>query len=288
MRSQLRLDTRGLTVCREHGDGSDVAELSMLNAEAAEAWAQELASRPVRDRGGEYGPEHIARDPRVIFGALPIIFDMDPTSVALTTDGLVTSLPDAAGGAITLAAQGGYDGLRFRLQDHSLQLNPTLGLEGTGVVGHTMRSTVASSALPVTYWGLAICHKWAASSAFIRSNGNACVLGTGAASQTFTLRNGSTTATEVAGPGQGAWFRFVATFKAGGSTLRVGENSMTADVGAVAMSNLLDFIAVPGGGGGPQLRFARFLALSGEPTTEQLDEADSWVRSRAGGSIVAL
>lgn len=48
-RSLLRYDSRGFLVCPQHGPGLDSAELSLLNAEGAEAWAEELASRPPRD-----------------------------------------------------------------------------------------------------------------------------------------------------------------------------------------------------------------------------------------------
>ncbi len=65
-RSQLVPDGRGMMVCPQHGSGADSFTLSMENQEAAAAWAEELASRPPRDRGGEYGPEEITPGPGYI------------------------------------------------------------------------------------------------------------------------------------------------------------------------------------------------------------------------------
>ena len=284
-RSQLRYDTRGFLVCPLHGKGRDPAELSLLNAESAEQWSAELASRPPRDEPMD--PVHIARDPRAIFGSAVVLFDVDPEE-ATAVSGLVPSLPDANGSAATLTTNGGYTGFRYTLQDDSFGGFPTLGCESTGTTGHTMRTTAVSSALPVAYWGLLKVHKWRPGAALIRSNANACVLATGTANQTFTIRGGSTTTTEIEGPGQETWFRFYAQFTGSVSTLQVGPRTMTASVGSAAMSALLDFIAMPGGGDGSQYRIGRFLAMTGTPTSDMLTEADEWARSRFGGRFVSL
>ncbi len=284
MRSQLRLDTRGLTVCREHGDGSDVAELSMLNAEAAEAWAQELASRQPRDRGGEYGPERIARDPAIIFAGAEVLFDADATRATVAAGGYVTALSDAAGSGETLVPYGGYEGFHYAI-DKNLGAEglPSLGLVGSSGEGMLASGVVAS--LPVTYWGLIRVSNWATGDAFLRSNvgvTHGCTLATGDTMGRYKIRNGVAIATEAAGPGPGDWFRFTAIFVAGASQLRVGPNAFTADVGALTLDGL-ELMASPGIGVGVQWWFHRLLVLNGVPTETMLDEADEWVLSRVGG-----
>lgn len=48
-RSLLRYDGRGMSVCPNHGNGADPFTLDQENLAGAQAWAEELASRPPRD-----------------------------------------------------------------------------------------------------------------------------------------------------------------------------------------------------------------------------------------------
>lgn len=58
-RSLLRYDGRGMVVCPRHGSGLDPYTLSMENQVAAEAWAEELASRPPRDMPSYREPDDL-------------------------------------------------------------------------------------------------------------------------------------------------------------------------------------------------------------------------------------
>ncbi len=274
-RSQLVLDGRGMTVCPQHGSGADSFTLSMENQEAAEAWAQELASRPPRDRGGEYGPESIARDPLAIFGDA-VVMQIDAELAVPDSSGRVTSYADTVSG-ITLTAS---TGLRFRLEDHTLGGNPVLSLGGdTSELVSPGGSP--QQALPVTYWGLIRMDSFSAGDSMVRSQAlaNACTLATGLSGQTLTARS---MAGSVPGPGPGNWMRVVASFSTTGTSITVADNMATGAAGAGTELNGIRFQRHAT----LEWSLHRFLVLSGIPTAEQLTEADGWIRSRSPGGVV--
>jgi len=283
-RSGLQYDSRGFTVCPKHGRGADPVELTEENAQHALEWARELAEHPTRDRGGEYGPERIARDPRVIFS--DVLFDVDATTVTANAAGLVTSITDAAGSgqALTPSVITGV-----RLTQHDASLNELATLVLAASVAGGMRNLSVSHALPVCYWGLAKVSGWFGGDPLVRSataSGSifGCTFATGNPGSSFTVRDGVAPAGSVAGPGGQTWMRFFARFSAGQAELRIGGRSMLENVGSLPLVGL-ELRAGPGSSS-PSWELHRMLVLTSVPTEAQLDEADMWVRSRAPGRVV--
>lgn len=147
-RSQLRYDTRGHLVCPNHGSGRDPAELSLLNAESAAAWAEELASRPPRDEPlerepGDLEPEASSfidiNDPSLPTWVAPTraLVNRWRASSGVTTNaaGGVTAWADSVGGRTFAPVTPGTSEFRY-VAAHA-------GFRGRPVIQNSMTSAVS-------------------------------------------------------------------------------------------------------------------------------------------------